>query len=233
MLPQTYSTENVRDSDISTEPYATDQSTAAHTDDPSASETSLDILGIHPPRTRPRDHIGHSRNDSLPITRVRPSEINLVEVRGVPRTRIPSTWSPHLWQHRASVPKRRSLFIEPAIDQDAISRSPKRRNIQVILFTIGFIFPLGMLSDLGCDMLSTDFSKAWFAAAVLPLPPRPAMDEKGKGSVRPASGTSIAQDLENRLAPMDEAQYENARWWRNLNRLMMIVGLLVIAAIVS
>lgn len=32
---------------------------------------------------------------------------------------------------------------------------------------------------------------------------------------------------------MDEAQYENARWWRNLNRLMMIAGVFVIAAIVS
>ncbi len=59
------------------------------------------------------------------------------------------------------------------------------------------------------------------------------MGEKGKGSARPATATSIAQDLENRLAPMDEAQYENARWWRNLNRLMMIVGVFIIAAIVS
>ena len=32
---------------------------------------------------------------------------------------------------------------------------------------------------------------------------------------------------------MEQAQYENARWWRNLNRLMMIVGVFIIAAIVS
>jgi len=105
----------------------------------------------HQPRTRPRDHIGHSRSDSLPITRIRPSEINLVEVRGPPRPKFSNTWSPHLWQHRSSVPKRRSLFMAPAIDKEAVSRSPKRRTIQVALFTVGFIFPLGMLSLLPSD----------------------------------------------------------------------------------
>lgn len=79
----------------------------------------------------------------------------------------------------------------------------------------------------------TDILQAWFIAAVLPLPPQPAIDEKGKDPARPATAKSVAQDLENRLAPMDEAQYENARWWRNINRLMMIVGVLIIAAIVS
>ena len=40
-------------------------------------------------------------------------------------------------------------------------------------------------------------------------------------------------DLEKTLCMIDEARYENARWWRNLNRLMCIVGALIIAAIVS
>ena len=144
MLPQNYSTDNFQESRLSTGPYATDHSTAPYTTDPSGSETSLAILGLNQPRTRPRDHIGHSRNDSLPITRIRPSEINLVEVRGAPRPKISDSWSPHLWAHRASVPKRRSLFIPPTIDKTAISRMPKRRNIQVVLFTVGFVFPLGM-----------------------------------------------------------------------------------------
>ena len=74
---------------------------------------------------------------------------------------------------------------------------------------------------------------AWFAAAFLPLPPKPTIDEKGKQPERHTSVTSIGQDLESRLAPMDEAQYENARWWRNLNRLMIPVGICIIAAIVS
>ena len=146
MLPQNYSTDNVQDSGLCTGPY-TDYSTGTYTTDPSASATTFGILGIHEPRTRARDHIGHSRNDSLPITRIRPSETNPGEVRGLPRRKISDAWSPHLWQHRSSVPKRRSLFIAPAIDNDAASKSSKRRNVQVVLFTVGFIFPLGMLSQ--------------------------------------------------------------------------------------
>ncbi len=150
MLPQNYSTDNIQEKRFSTDPDNTDYTAGAYTTDPSASETSLEIE-IHQQRTRPRDHIGHSRTDSLPITRIRPSEINLVEVRGPPRPKFSNTWSPHLWQHRSSVPKRRSLFMAPAIDKEAMSRSPKRRTIQVVLFTVGFIFPLGMLAPSPSD----------------------------------------------------------------------------------
>lgn len=144
MLPQNHSTDNIQEQRFSMGPDNTDYSAGAYTTDPSASETSLGDE-VHQPRTRPHDHVGHSRNDSLPITRIRPSEINLVEVRGPPRSKFSNTWSPHLWQHRSSVPKRRSLFMAPAIDIEAVSRSPKRRTIQVVLFTVGFIFPLGVL----------------------------------------------------------------------------------------
>lgn len=43
----------------------------------------------------------------------------------------------------------------------------------------------------------------------------------------------MVRDLENALDPVDERRYENARWWRSLNQLMSIVGILIIAAIVS
>lgn len=143
MLPRNYSTDNVHDSEFMTEPHPTDYSTGVYTTDHSASETSLQ--GVQQSRSRDHHYIGHSRNDSLPITRIRPSEIDLVEVRGVPRPKISDTWSPHLWAHRHSIPKRRSLFIAPTIDKTDVSKSPPRRNIQVVLFTFGFIFPLGML----------------------------------------------------------------------------------------
>lgn len=229
MLPQNYSTDNIQDTRASrgfyntengqnhrysTGPYYTDYSTGAYTSEPTASETSLTIQQS---RSRPHDHhFGHTRNDSVPITRVRPAEINLVEVRGAPRVKVSQTWSPHLWQHRSSIPKRRSLFMAPALDRDVVSKTPKRRNIQVVLFTMGFVFPIG-----------------WFVAAFLPLPPQPGREGKDKGRERPGSRASIAQDLEDRLAPVDEAQYENARWWRNLNRLMMVVGVFIIAAIIA
>lgn len=32
---------------------------------------------------------------------------------------------------------------------------------------------------------------------------------------------------------MDGARYENARWWRNLNRGMSLLGILILAAVVS
>ncbi|KAL8787869.1 MAG: hypothetical protein Q9195_007562 [Heterodermia aff. obscurata] len=203
MLPQNYSTDNL-DSGLSNAPYTTTE--------PSQSESSLSVS-----RSRPKPpHFGHSRNDSMPITRIQPSEINMVEVRGAPRAKVSAVWSPHLWHDRNSAGKRRSLFIAPTVDKEAVGKAPRRRNMQVVLFTVGFLFPL-----------------AWFAAAFLPLPPKPIVDEKLKGPERRTSVTSIGQDLENRLAPMDEAHYENARWWRNLNRLMIPVGVFIIAAIIA
>lgn len=41
------------------------------------------------------------------------------------------------------------------------------------------------------------------------------------------------RDLEKTIISIDEARYENARWWRNINRIMSVLGLLVIGAIVS
>ena len=49
----------------------------------------------------------------------------------------------------------------------------------------------------------------------------------------PVTEAHLANDLEKRLGMVDEARYENAQWWRNLNRLMSILGVLIIAAIVS
>lgn len=42
-----------------------------------------------------------------------------------------------------------------------------------------------------------------------------------------------SHDLEKRLAMVDDARYENARWWRHLNRLMSILGVLIVVAIVG
>lgn len=40
------------------------------------------------------------------------------------------------------------------------------------------------------------------------------------------------EDLEKQLGAVDEARYENARWWRNINRVMSGFGVLIIVAIV-
>ena len=41
-------------------------------------------------------------------------------------------------------------------------------------------------------------------------------------------------DLEKQaIAPVQEARYENARWWRNINRLMAFVGMIILVCVVS
>lgn len=73
--------------------------------------------------------------------------------------------------------------------------------------------------------------KAWFIAAFLPLPPRPTViSAKGKDVRRQ---TQLLEDLEKQLGAVDEARYENARWWRNINRVMSGVGVLIIVAIIA
>ena len=73
--------------------------------------------------------------------------------------------------------------------------------------------------------------KAWFTAAFLPLPPRPAVvGAKGKDKPRQ---TQMLEDLEKQLGIVDEARYENARWWRNINRIMSGFGVLIIVAIIA
>ena len=41
-------------------------------------------------------------------------------------------------------------------------------------------------------------------------------------------------DLEKHAAaPLQEARYENARWWRNINRMMAFVGMIILVCVVS
>jgi len=101
--------------------------------------------------------------------------------------------------------------MAPTLDEEAEGFALSRRNLQILLFCIGFIFPF-----------------AWFVAAFLPLPSRPMLSNEGT-----PSQLNVAQNLHKALDQVDEARYENTRWWRNVNRLMSIVGLLVIGAIIA
>jgi hypothetical protein len=73
-------------------------------------------------------------------------------------------------------------------------------------------------------------------AALLPLPHNPRLDiqdlEKGK------TRNHIPEDSEpepfyRRVAPVDDSRYQSARWWRNLNRYMSIIGLLILGAVAA
>lgn len=116
---------------------------------PSASEVSL---GVSRPRTRPRE--GDERRadrGSMAIEPVEPAEpteplqpsgATLVEVQGQPRRKVSQIWSPHLWHDRRAM-GRRSMFQPPSIDEQAEGHIMSRRTAQVILFTVGFVFPIG------------------------------------------------------------------------------------------
>lgn len=73
-------------------------------------------------------------------------------------------------------------------------------------------------------------------AAFLPLPPNPQLDMEEVGSstsqLQPPNEFG-REPLQRRVAPIDEASYQSARWWRHLNRYMSIFGILIIGAIIA
>jgi hypothetical protein len=72
-------------------------------------------------------------------------------------------------------------------------------------------------------------------AAVLPLPANPMkeMRERDNSTSNLDESNEGPNDYTRQFGPMDEARYESAKWWRNLNRWMTVVGVMIIAAIVS
>ncbi|MCJ1472895.1 hypothetical protein MMC13_001544 [Lambiella insularis] len=168
--------------------------------------------GLFRTRTGPRPReiaTASSNRDSMAISPVHNPEV-VAEVQGSPRQRVSPSWSPHLWHDRRSAMDRRTIFIAPSIDEAAEGKTLTRRNFQVWMFVAGFLF-----------------TPAWIIAAFLPLPPKPRLTP-------PASPTepNLAHDIEKALGPLDQARYENARYWRIMNRIMSVVGILIIIAII-
>ena len=88
----------------------------------------------------PRD----SYRDSMPITPLDPNSVFVGEIiRGDLKDRSGNNWSPHLWHSRGAAIKRRTMFQAPSIDERAEGRGLSRRNAQIWLFALGFIFPPG------------------------------------------------------------------------------------------
>lgn len=125
--------------------------------------------------------------------------------------------------------RRPPSFVESL---DTIIRS--RCNRQVLLFALGFLCPI-----------------LWMVAAVLPLPERPGHG-RGKAAeidlekTLTPQGSSANGSVEDVAAAMmkhsagdaerawrEEKRWAKARWWRGLNRVMCLVGIGVIAAVVS
>ncbi|KAL3479457.1 hypothetical protein BJX99DRAFT_222137 [Aspergillus californicus] len=123
--------------------------------------------------------------------------------------RLRHSWSPHLFPDRRVVAPKTSAWRAPSLD----SRTEPllgRRNIQVWSFCLGFLCPL-----------------TWLIASFLPLPRKPElMMEENRGP-------ELEVTLKARLFDLERRRYLNARWWRNLNRWMTPLGLVIFTIIIT
>ena len=74
--------------------------------------------------------------------------------------------------------------------------------------------------------MSTDCILAWLIASFLPLPTKP--DAIPEADVE----SQLEMTLRMRLFDLETRRHENARWWRNLNRWMNPLGLVIITIVV-
>jgi len=69
--------------------------------------------------------------------------------------------------------------------------------------------------------------------ALLPLPPHPSLEMLERGDDSQSRFGRAKAEFRYTTRVVDEARYDSARWWRNLNRFMSIIGLLILGAIVA
>lgn len=130
------------------------------------------------------------------------------------------TAPPHLAPSRR-LSHRLSAWRAPSFDEALNTLFVTRCNRQILLFCLGFVCPL-----------------LWMVAAFLPIPPRPA-DPRVNANVNDLedlNGKEGQYALGVQMEMIDweeEKRFLKARWWRTLNRIMSVVGVVVIAAIVS
>lgn len=79
--------------------------------------------------------------------------------------------------------------------------------------------------------------QVWMVAAFLPLPKRPQVYANPDALPSNAGMSEIgSQAYPNSVVPsetsLDERRWQKARWWRRVNRIMSIMGLLIIGAVV-
>ncbi len=70
---------------------------------------------------------------------------------------------------------------------------------------------------------------AWIVAAFLPLPRDPRSTDPEEEAAKQEGMT----DFERNVQLVDVERHDSARWWRNLNRILSLVGIVVVGAIVS
>ncbi|KAJ5962457.1 hypothetical protein N7501_007398 [Penicillium viridicatum] len=124
--------------------------------------------------------------------------------------RLRHSWSPHLVPDRRVLQHSTSRWRPPSLDS-RYEPVLGRRNIQVYSFCVGFIFP-----------------PAWCVAAFLPLPPKPKVAQM----VEFEAGSDVGNALEAQCVNLQQRRRDNARWWRNLNRWMISLGVVILVIII-
>jgi len=70
-------------------------------------------------------------------------------------------------------------------------------------------------------------------AAFLPLPADPQKSSKMVERDQQGGEYGIPEAYKRQLAAAEELRFQNAKWWRNLNRCMSVVGLLLLGAVAA
>ena len=166
--------------------------------------------------------------------------------------------SPHLEHDRSA--RRLSMWTAPQVEDTRADGMLSRRRLQIGLFCMGFVLPFGesfrqafhprlfrrspraLCQPRPCELT------AWMIASFLPLPFNPRKssvvdDPEGGGGGgdprHPSTGPALSQrqskaaELERDVHAIDEERYDSARWWRNLNRALSVLGLFIIGVFVS
>ncbi|KAK4506067.1 hypothetical protein PRZ48_004032 [Zasmidium cellare] len=175
------------------------------------SETSSPEPGRRLPRKYSKQRLWDTMEFPRPMTKDRLSDFH-VPTDGQP---------PRLAPSKRTSQNRLSAWQAPSFVSSLDTLITSRCNRQILLFALGFICPL-----------------MWMLGALLPLPKRPMSPgelEKGladsQDDVAAAMMKHEAGDAERRWK--EERTFLKARWWRMLNRVMSVVGLLVIGAIIA
>lgn len=123
---------------------------------------------------------------------------------------------PHLQPSRR-VSNRLSAWRAPSFDEALSTLVKTRQNRQIFFFCLGFICPI-----------------LWMVAAFLPIPPRPMDAHVTEDDLKVEGGRYTVEPRVLEVFDWEqEKKHMKARWWRNLNRVMSVVGVAIIAAIVS
>lgn len=169
------------------------------------------------PRPLPRKYSKQRRWDEMtfprPMTKDRLSDFHLTNSDPHLAPTVRSSYRMSMW--------RAPSFVESL---DSLWRS--RSNRQILLFALGFLLP-----------------PCWLLGAVLPIPRKPMSSAEyeaekarlGEGQseedIQAAMMKHEAGDAERRWR--EEKAWHKGRWWRWVNRIMSVVGVLVVAAVVS